>query len=511
MKTNIRLLYLLVLLRFAIPYFLQSPVYEPHRDEFLYLAEGNHLAFGFMEVPPMLSLFAALTHTLGGGMFWIKFWPSLLGAATFFVSGKITLSLGGKSFALWLLFLGFLLSAFLRIFFLFQPNAPDIFFWTLSAYGLIKFTQNQNNKWLYVFGISAGLGMLSKYTIAFYLVSIVAGLLLTKQRSIFTNKHFWVACFVGLIIFLPNFLWQYQHHFPVIFHMQELRQTQLQYVSPFTFLIDQVMMFSPCFFVWIMGLLYVCFSRSESRFRFIGLAYVGVIVLLLLGHGKSYYALGAYPVLLAFGAYAIERFTSVKFKVLRYIMVVYAAALSFIFISVGLPVFAPEKLAAFYENWNIKNTGSLKWEDLENHSLPQDFADMLGWQEMTQKVATAYHLLTPQEQQQTLIFCNNYGMAGAINFYGKSYHLPEAYSDNASFLYWLPVGKKIENLILVTRSADELVRPYIRYFKTAVFTDSTTNKFAVEYNDKIMLAKGASDSFNVFFSQKIKADKEHMQ
>src|SRR6516162_6408590 len=104
MTKNNRLLYFLALLKIIIPYLLQNPVYEPHRDEFLYLAEGRHLAWGFMEVPPMLSVFAWLIHILGDGMFWVKLVPSLFGAATFIVAGKIVQSLGGKNFALILLF-----------------------------------------------------------------------------------------------------------------------------------------------------------------------------------------------------------------------------------------------------------------------------------------------------------------------------------------------------------------------------------------------------------------------
>jgi len=95
-----KILILLTLLKIVIPYFLQNSFYEPHRDEFLYLAEGHHLAWGFMEVPPMLSVFAWLTHVFGDGMFWIKLWPSLFGAATFFIAGEIVISLGGKPFAL---------------------------------------------------------------------------------------------------------------------------------------------------------------------------------------------------------------------------------------------------------------------------------------------------------------------------------------------------------------------------------------------------------------------------
>src|SRR6478672_12301175 len=105
MQQHNRFLYTLAFVKLILPFLLQSPIYEPHRDEFLYLAEGHHMAWGYMEVPPLLSVFAWFTHIFGNGMFWIKLWPSLFGAATFIVAGRIVLSLGGKSFSLILLFL----------------------------------------------------------------------------------------------------------------------------------------------------------------------------------------------------------------------------------------------------------------------------------------------------------------------------------------------------------------------------------------------------------------------
>src|SRR5438045_4616922 len=188
------------------------------------------MACGFMEVPPMLSVFAWLTNILGGSMFWIKLWPSLFVAATFIVAAKIIQSLGGKNFAIFILFLPFIFGVYLRLFFLFQPNTPEVFSWTMIAYSVIRFIQSKKNQWLYVLGISIGLGMMSKYSVAFFTVSIFAGLLFTKHRRIFLSKHFWYAMLVAFIIFLPNFIWQYNHHFPVVHHMQELQRTQLHYI-----------------------------------------------------------------------------------------------------------------------------------------------------------------------------------------------------------------------------------------------------------------------------------------
>ena len=287
-----KLIIFLALLKIIIPYCLQNSIYEPHRDEFLYLAEGNHMAWGFMEVPPMLSFFAWLTNIFGDSIFWIKLWPSLFGAATFIVAARIIVSLGGKNFAIFLLFLPFVFGVYLRLFFLFQPNTPEVFFWTMIAYSITRFVQTKQNKWLYLLGVSIGLGMMSKYSVAFFTLSIFIGLLLTKYRTIFLNKHFWYAWLLAFIIFLPNLAWQYNHHFPVVHHMKELRQTQLQFISPVDFLKDQLLMNLPCFFIWLAGLWFVSFANKGKEYRFIGWTYLMVITLFLITHGKNYYTLG---------------------------------------------------------------------------------------------------------------------------------------------------------------------------------------------------------------------------
>ena len=502
-KTN-RLLYFLALLKIIIPYFLQSSVYEPHRDEFLYLAEGHHLASGFMEVPPMLSIFAWLIHALGDGMFWIKLIPSLFGAAVFIIAGKVVQSLGGKSFALILLFLPFIFGVYLRLFFLFQPNPPEVLFWTLIAFSFIRFIQTKENKWLYLFGVSVGLGMLSKYSVAFYTVSILLGLLFSKHRTVFLNKHFWYASLIGFIIFLPNLIWQYQNHFPVVVHMNELQQYQLQYISPLSFLSDQLLMNLPCFFIWIAGLFYCLFSK---QYRFIGLSYVFVIILLLIGHGKNYYALGVYPTLFAFGAIELEKLTAVKRKLLRYVFIIFILIIGITFIPLALPILPPQQLADLYVKMHAERTGALKWEDLENHPLPQDFSDMQGWEEMAQKVAKAYNMMSNSEKQSAIIFCNNYGMAGAVTYYAPKYHLPQAYSDNASFLYWLPSNINMQNFVLVSDDPDEKQHDFAKGFTFVIKVDSIINVYAREHGDYIYLFKGADENFRKFFREKIAKDK----
>jgi Dolichyl-phosphate-mannose-protein mannosyltransferase len=507
MKKLNRFLYLLALLKFILPFFLQSSVYEPHRDEFLYLAEGSHPAFGFMEVPPLLSVFAWITRLFGNGMFWIKFWPSLFGAMNFFLVGKFIISMGAKIFALILLFFCFFFTGFLRVHFLFQPNFLEIFFYTVIAIGLVQYVKTSENKWLYITGAGAGLGLLSKYSVAFYLISLVPALLLTKHRTIFLNRHFYFALGLAFLIFLPNLIWQFNYHLPVFYHMHELTTTQLQYVKPSSFLIDQMVMFLPCCFIWLTGLLYLFLNKEGRTFIFLGLAYSGVLAILLWFHGKSYYTLGLYPILFGFGSLVIEKWTKGSRFFLRFIFsaIIIYFGIKFLFIS--LPLMAPANLAAHYQKTHAARLGILRWEDQQDHELPQDFADMLGWDEMAEKVSSAFHSLDHSQQAKTIIFCDNYGMAGAVTYYGKKYHLPAAYSDNASFLYWISDSINFQNIVLVESDPEEIHHDFIKQFSNARITDSVTNPYAREKGTAIMVLTGASDLFRKFFNEKLKADR----
>jgi len=510
MKKEYKLLYAFAIIKFILPYLLQNSYYQPQRDEFLYLAEAHHLAWGYMEVPPLLSVFAWVTNLFGTSMFWLKFWPSLFGTLTYLIVGRIILSFGGKVFALFLGLLPFIFSAYLRVHFLFQPNFLEIFFWTMIAFTILRFIQTEKNIYLYLFGISAGLGMVSKYSVAFFIISILLALLITRNRKIFLNKHLYFASLIGFLIFLPNLLWQFRHGFPVIEHMRELHQFQLQYVSPVGFLIDQLLMNLPVVFIWIAGLYFLIF-KEQGKYRVFAWAYLLVILLLLYFQGKNYYSLGVYPVLFAFGAIQLERFALRHSNVWKFVFVLIPFALGIPLIPLYLPVYKPEKLAAYYKTKHIEKTGFLRWEDLKDHPLPQDFGDMLGWKEMAEKTVKAYSSLSEEEKKHTFIFADNYGQAGAINYYGRKYNFPTVYSNNASFLYWLPDSVHIENLLLITDDQQEMQHPFIKDFQSAVVYDSITHPYAREHGSLIIILKGANEKFNQMFKEKIAQDKAKFQ
>jgi hypothetical protein len=483
-----RLIIFLALIKFILPFLLTNPVWELHRDEYLYYQQGQHAAFGYLENPPLIGVLSYISSLFGGYSFSIKFWPSLFGSLTLIVTATIARELGGKLFAQFIAASGIIFSAYMRIHFLFQPNFLDIFFWTLSAYYLVRYINTQQNKYLYFLSFALALGWWSKYSILFFIAAIVLSLLVTKHRIVFTKKHFWMAILFGFILILPNILWQYFHKFPLIHHMKELQETQLRYINKTDFIKDQVLMLFPLFFVWIGGLIWLLINKN---YRIIGYIYFIVIILLMIGSGKSYYSLGAYPMLLAAGGVWVERI-SIKRIWIRYGTIIIVLLLALPFIPVLLPMQSPKAMAAFNEKYKLEKIGLLKWEDLHNHPLQQDFADMQGWQELTEKAENYFNTLPDSIKQNTTVYCRSYGQAGALKYYGKGIQFKNSViCDNGTFLFWIPHGLDFKNLVFVGRHMPDKDDEVFNHFEKATIIDSVTNPLSRQLGDKIIFFQNA--------------------
>ena len=477
------LILLLALIKFVLPLFLQSTEYELQRDEYLYYEQGQHLALGYLENPPLLSWLGTISSWFGGSEAWIKIWPCFFGAATLVVTCLLTAELGGNRFAQFIAGLGIITGAYMRVHFLFQPNILDIFCWTLAIYFLVRFINTQQPKFIYWLAFSIAIGWYGKYSIVFIAAGIVVGLLLTRHRIIFTWKYTWLTAIGALILIAPNVIWQFQHNWPVIHHMRELQDTQLQYKDPADFFKEQVLMLFPVVFVWITGFIWLL--RNPS-YRVIGICYFAIIIMLFAGRGKGYYALGIYPALLAAGATALERVCKTKVWK-QYAVTLLIILLTIPLIPLLLPIYKPAKLAAFYEKYGIDKTGALKWEDQRNHPLPQDFADMLGWKELALKTEKFYNSLDDSAKVNTIIYGRHYGHAGSLRFYGKERDFRErVITDNGSFLMWIPSGMRFKNLLFIGRRVPAADDEVFNHFQHSRLIDTISNPYSRQLGDKII-------------------------
>jgi hypothetical protein len=500
------ILLLLIGIKLILQYILVNPVYELHRDEFLYLNQADHLAFGYISVPPFTAFISKIIYFLGGGMFWIRFFPVLFGALTIAFTWLIVESVGGSLFSKILASCALVFSALIRINILYQPNSFDILTWTIIFYLLIKFIQSEKNKWLFYLSVIVAVGFYNKYNLIFLLTGLVIGFLLTYQRKIFANPSFWKALIICLILLSPNIIWQAVNHFPVFQHMKVLKHNQLDNNTSSGFLISQVLFFFGSLPLTI-GAIVAYFSFKSFRvYRFIGISFVAVIALFAYMKAKDYYAVGIYPVIIAYGSVYIDCILSKKWRlIILPILIAFNLGVFLITLKVVYPIYTPAEIRQ--NSKAFEKLGLLRWEDGKNHNLPQDFADMLGWREMADKSLAAFKMIPTGEIESTLIICNNYGQAGALNYFNRK-KMPEAYAFNTDYIYWLPQIKRIQNILLVGEKPSKEVIGMFREFK---LTGTVENEYAREKDTGIYLLTGASDFFTHVFYNKVEERKKKLE
>lgn len=504
MKKDKYILPAFILLKFVLQYFAINPVYELHRDEYLHLDLGRHLAWGYTSVPPLTGLISSVILLLGKSVFWVKFFPALFGALVIWVVWKIVEELNGGLFAKSLAATGVLFSVFVRINILYQPNSVDFLCWTLLFFTLLKYFKTSENRWLYFSALVFALGILNKYNIGFLLLGLVPAVLITPKRDVFKNKHLWLAALLALVLVLPNIIWQINHGLPVVTHMKTLVSTQLVNVDRTGFLTEQLGFFAGSLLLILLAFLSFFTYQPHKTYRVFLYTFVFTMVIFTYLRAKAYYAIGLYPVFIAFGSVYLEKLLSHGW--LRYLRIpaILTPVLVFIpIIPIMLPVYSPEQILEKKELFD--KYGVNRWEDGKVHNLPQDYADMLGWKELANLVDSAFTLV--DDKEHTIIHCDNYGEAGAINYYSAQ-NYTEALSINADYIFWYPLDKfEIKNVILVQfRDDDDPERNRERaFFEEVSLVGSIQNPNAREAGTCVYLLKGAKVSVNNILREEIES------
>jgi 4-amino-4-deoxy-L-arabinose transferase-like glycosyltransferase len=291
-----------IALKFLLQYILISPEYELQRDEYLHLDQANHLAWGYLSVPPFTSWNSYIIQLLGNSVYWIKFFPALFGALTIVVVWKSIEVLNGSLFALVLGATCVLFSVLLRVNTLYQPNSFDILSWTILYFILIKYIKSENPKWLFIGAAMFALAFLNKYNIVFLLFGLIPALLFSEHRKIFVQPKLYLAIVFGLIIITPNLLWQYANGFPVFHHLKVLSETQLVNVDRVGFLKSQILFFIGSIFVLVASWYALLFYTPFSKYKLFLLSILFTLITFLFFRAKDYYAIGIYPIYISFGS-----------------------------------------------------------------------------------------------------------------------------------------------------------------------------------------------------------------
>lgn len=482
--------------------------FEYHRDELLYFSFCNHLDFGYATTPPFTGFMAFISKTVFGySVFSAHFFPALFSGMLVFLTAMIAKELKGNFKSQVISAIGVSLTMFIvTIYGVFTPYFFDIFFWTLIIFLIIRFINTNNNRHLIFLGIVIGFSLLNKYNVLFLLLAVLIVIPFTSHRKIFSNKIFYLGLFISVMIVMPNILWQITHHFPVINHMKELNESQLNNVIRIEFIIEQLILLLPFTFIIIPGIVFFCVKKQFREFRFLITISAVVILLFLILRGKSFYTSGLFPFLIVIGALFIEKvFTN------KYVFVSIAGVLvmvGILLLPMSLPMFKPAKMIGYFDGFSIITGADFlrKDEDGNYRKLPQIYSDMLGWNEITEKTNQAW--LQVEDKSRSFIFCANYGQAGAISVIGKNFNLPEPVSFSDAFRYWLPekFDNEISEVVYII-GTDALESGNFKnmknFFDVMIEIGSVENSLAIEFGTKIYLFQNPKSNFNAFWQTEL--------
>jgi len=438
-------------------YLTANRQYGFHGDELYFIACGDHLAWGYVDLPPLVPFLGHMSRLLmGDSLLSVRFFPALAHAGLVFLTGSTARALGGDRFAQILASLSVLFAPV----FLLPGNFLTTAFepmWTVCAFLLIVILRDNRSKLWLVFGAAAGIGFLNKHSMAFWGVGLVLGLLLTARRE-FGSRWIWLGAGLALLIVLPNLLWEQQHHWVTVQALRQARDFNRLPFSLSNFWVSQIALNGHASLpVWLAGLLFFLISKQGRRYLAIGVAFVAVVAFLILENGKSYYLSAAFPVILAGGAVQVSEWLD-KFQVrwLRPALLAGFAAWGFVWMPMALPLLSPANLVRYQRILRFHGTQFEK-SDI-GAEIPTYFSSMIGWPEVVQAVAQAYEKIPPAQRRQTAILANNYAQAGAVDLLGRKYGLPKAISGHENYWFWGPRGYMGEKIIGIGFSPKEARR-----------------------------------------------------
>jgi 4-amino-4-deoxy-L-arabinose transferase-like glycosyltransferase len=431
--------------------------YEFHRDEFLYFSMGTHLRLFHMDFPPMIALLSELLrHTVGVSVLTYRLLPAIVGTGLFALALLCVRALGGGRSALVLTGVALLSGPlFLRTASLFQPVVLDQLWWTAALYALLRLEQTDDQRWWWVLGLAGGLGLLTKFSIFFIGFGVLVGVLLTPRRRALLGPGPWIALVVALVVGSPSLIGQIALDWPLVDQIEPLRQGQLARVTWGEYLGEQPLMTGPAFFLAVAGAVALIGRGALERYRSVGIAAVATFVLLGVLHGKPYYAGPVYPMLFAAGSVWIEQLSRARVRsAVTWTVGLAAAGYGIIAAPLGLPIVPPEPMARYAARLGVGAVTQTNWG--AQLSLPQDYADMLGWREKVDAVAMVVASLPPEERERAVLYGDNYGQAGALDLYGRRQGLPPVVSLAGSFYLFGPGDRPGEVLVLLGVEPEDL-------------------------------------------------------
>ncbi|HEX8924970.1 MAG TPA: glycosyltransferase family 39 protein [Terriglobales bacterium] len=470
--------------------------YGYFRDEFNYMACGDHLQWGYVDQPPLVPFLIRICRALlGDSLRSIRFIPALATSLLVVQTALFARELGGRRYALVLTAIAIALAPqYLSNGSLLGTNCLEPTFWLGTAWFAMLAVKRENPRYWIWAGVMLGLGIENKYSILLLGIGIIVGLLLTPQRRQLRSSWFWLGVVAAFLIFLPNLIWNVRNHWPFLELIRNIRAEHRDVIlGPFAFFFSQLM--ETNFFtgiIWIAGLCALLFTERFRPYRFLGWSFVFCYVAMFLQHAKSYYLAPIYPMLIAVGCVALEasldraEVRNRNWEWARHTLAWTVLCSGLYNVPITVPVLSPDAFM-YYAKHFLPFKLPVNEYSHARAALPQWYSDQFGFKEIADEVEVAWNRIPANERVDCAIFAQDYGQAGAVDFFGRAHGLPGALSGDRTYFLWGPRGYSGNCMIVLDDSRENLDK----LFQNVEYVGmSTENRYALEGPVPVFICKG---------------------
>lgn len=456
--------------------------YGIFRDEFYYIECAMHPDLGYVDHPPFSILkLTAWISLFGDSQTSIRVVPSLLFSLLIILTSLIAVQFGGSRMSAVIAALAvFSCPQYLGITGFYSMNSFELIFWAILTVIVAAMIKGMDKRYWMLYGIVLGFGLMNKFSIGLFAVALIVALLVSPMRKDLVNRYFIAAYMIAFVIFLPFIIWNYSNGFPTLEFMRNAALYKNVNMGIADFFTEQLLIMGPVnLLVWISGLVSLLLMKRMAEFRTFAYVFVISFLILAVQSSKPYYLAGAFIPLMAAGSVAIS--STGKGLLNRFISYVMAALLiagAALLSPLAIPVLQPE---AFIEYSTALGLSPKAAERQEMGLLPQHFADRFGWKELTGIVSGAFNSLSEDEKSSVIIYADNYGEAGAVNYYGRDVGLPRAVSGHNNYWLWGPGVDSATVLIIIGGDLDG----HTEVFDEVTEFGKTSNRYSMPYENNL--------------------------
>jgi hypothetical protein len=457
MKRSSVIILLVVLVKFLLQLAtLLHPEYGLFRDELYYLACTQHLAWGFVDQPPFsIAVLWAWISLAGDTLISLRVLAALIGTIPVAMTGLITRQLGGEWKAQALACFAVLLAPIqIGIASFYSMNVIEYALILVLVWLLLRIILEQQSSFWILFGFVLGIGIMNKHTFVVLAGFLLIGLLLSPSRKEFLKKHFWIGMGAACFIVLPNLFWQISHNFLSLEFYKNASELKNVPTPPLKIILEQFLSSNPIAgILWVTGLAWLLRGKERSEHRTFGIAFLFMLAMMIAAQSNRTDRIALYiPVLVAGGAVIWERFHTKR--LMKWLIPLTTALLllvGLVSLPVVLPVMSPSSTAEYLQRIGMHQS----FEKGVTAKLPQNLADRFGWKELADSVAVVIQRLPERERHSVLLAGQNYGDAGALEYYGRAFHFPQVVSGHNSYWLW-GAGHEAEVYIIVGNSRSRM-------------------------------------------------------